>query len=145
MLVKLTRDQLQNEAMFIHRIIELHESHNFSESKSQSFGLAEYHDLSEGDAATVVSINLLKKLFKCSLVNIKDICKQLPPIRKKAYFSLFESTVKPACACKDHPWKSKIETMLDRWSLFRGHKSYVLSNWNLKMVAVIRRWLLGQV
>jgi hypothetical protein len=36
-------------------------------------------------------------------------------------------------------------TLVDRWSLFRGHLSNKSSNWDLKMMVVIDRWLLAQV
>ncbi len=46
---------------------------------------------------------------------------------------------------KDHPWDPKIEAVVDRWSLFRGHLCNKNSKWDLKMVVVIDRWSLTQV
>jgi len=44
--------------------------------------------------------------------------------------------------CNDHPRDPKIVAVVDRWSLFRGHLCYKMSNWNLNKVAVVDRWSL---
>jgi len=36
--------------------------------------------------------------------------------------------------------KVKIVAVVDRWSLFRGHLSNKILNWDLKLVTVIDRW-----
>lgn len=51
----------------VYRIKVLHEGHNFSESKPEAFLLAEDHDLSEGDGAALVGVDLVEKLFKRNL------------------------------------------------------------------------------
>jgi hypothetical protein len=39
----------------------------------------------------------------------------------------------------DHPWDPKIVDDVDRWLLFKGHLSNIISNWDLKMVVVVGR------
>ncbi len=41
-----------------------------------------------------------------------------------------------------HPWDPKIVTVVDRWSLSKGHFCNISFKWGLKMVVVIDRWSL---
>jgi hypothetical protein len=46
-----------------------------------------------------------------------------------------KGTVKPVY--KDHTWDPKILAVVDRWSLIRGHLSYVSSRWDPEMMVAI--------
>ncbi len=54
--------------------------------------------------------------------------------------------MKISCAVKpvynDHPGDPKIEDVVDRWSLFKGHLCSISSKWGQKMVVGVDRWLL---
>jgi hypothetical protein len=47
------------------------------------------------------------------------------------------NTVKPVY--NHHPENTKIQAVVDKWSLFRGHLCYESTRWDLKMVAVMGR------
>ncbi len=53
---------------------------------------------------------------------------------------LLAYAVKPVY--NDHPLDPKIVTVVDRWSLSKGHFCNKSFKWGLKMVVVIDRWLL---
>jgi hypothetical protein len=55
------------------------------------------------------------------------------------YFEI-EDTVKPVY--KDHPRDPKIVTVVDRWSLFKGHLCSKSSKWDLKKVVIRDKWSL---
>ncbi len=47
-----------------------------------------------------------------------------------------------------HPWDPKVVSVVERWSLFRGHLCNKSFTWDLEMVVILDRWSLfggGQV
>jgi len=94
------------------------------------------------DQTLTIKFSIWSWTFRFFKIHLKHYSNFLTDI-SSLFVSYFKYTVKSVS--NDHPWGPKIVTVIDRWSLLRGHlccKSPILDP---KMVVVLDRWLLAQV